>query len=448
MDINDVLSVSVSRNTSAPAATSFSNVAFFGPNLNMAARLAQFSNASGVAAAVTGGTNSPEYKAALRFFAEEGHPSLLWVGYVGGNKVLTDNAGTFTAGSIAITVNGTVVTQAFSTDKNTTLTSLAAAIAALSSVNTATYSSGDHTITIVPESGVLLAVSVDTTLVTGTMTMAVSSVRTEDYDDALAAARLYDDNWYAFGVDTRTQNIVETVATWSTANSKLFGTSSDDANIVNVAPNSDTTSLAAVLKATTNGRTFVIYDPDADTTYEEMAVFAMSLQKHPGSYTLMYKTLASGTARTLTPTQSYNAGQKNCLVYEKVGGQSILHEGMVSSGEWFDVVVGIDWVVASCKTAVFAMQLNNDKISFDDDGTLAAKNVLSPVFQEGIDYKLFTKTKFDSTGRQIGGFYITTPDPDTISDLDKATRTFNGTKAVAFLAGAIHHMALEIEITY
>ena len=63
--------------------------------------------------------------------------SLLLVNCFGGKKAaiiktITDNAGTYTSGSIKVIVNGITVTQAYTTDKNSTLTLLATAIANLS----------------------------------------------------------------------------------------------------------------------------------------------------------------------------------------------------------------------------------------------------------------------------------------------------------------------------
>jgi len=87
------------------------------------------------------------------------------------NVVITDDAGTYTAGDIVVTVNGTDVTESFDTDKNTTMTALAASIQALATVSTAAYVAGSHTITIVAANDVDLTVTVDVSGITGTMTI-------------------------------------------------------------------------------------------------------------------------------------------------------------------------------------------------------------------------------------------------------------------------------------
>ena len=87
------------------------------------------------------------------------------------NVVILDDAGTFTAGDIVATVNGTDVTESFDTSKDVTMTALAASIQALATVLTATYSSVAHTITVVAANDVELTITMDVTGITGNMTI-------------------------------------------------------------------------------------------------------------------------------------------------------------------------------------------------------------------------------------------------------------------------------------
>lgn len=103
--------------------------------------------------------------------------------------VITDDAGTFTAGSIVTTVNGTAITTAFDTNKDTTLTAHAAAIqAGVANVYSAVYSAGSHTITIKTRNTDLV-VTVDVSGITGNMT--ISSVVTTSLDSALEGIALH-----------------------------------------------------------------------------------------------------------------------------------------------------------------------------------------------------------------------------------------------------------------
>jgi hypothetical protein len=96
--------------------------------------------------------------------------------------VILDDAGTFTAGDIVTTVNGTAITTTFGTDKDTTMTAHAAAIlAGVTGVSACAYSAGSHTITIQTRD-ISLTVETDVSGLTGTMT--ITSYTTTSLDAA------------------------------------------------------------------------------------------------------------------------------------------------------------------------------------------------------------------------------------------------------------------------
>lgn len=102
----------------------------------------------------------------------------------GANQVvITDDGGTYTAGNYVVTINGQTLTVAFNTDKATTLGDVATALQALGFVTSATYVGGSNTITIVATADVYLAVSVDLSGITGTMT--ISGYTHSSTDDIL-----------------------------------------------------------------------------------------------------------------------------------------------------------------------------------------------------------------------------------------------------------------------
>ena len=88
--------------------------------------------------------------------------------------VINDNAGTWTAGSAVVTINGTAYTQSW-TAKDASMAALAVQIATNAAVSSATYSATAHTITIVGKQGQALVVSSDLSSITGTMTFTVNS---------------------------------------------------------------------------------------------------------------------------------------------------------------------------------------------------------------------------------------------------------------------------------
>lgn len=90
-------------------------------------------------------------------------------------SVITDDAGTWTAGDFGVTINGVTVTVTFATDKATSMAAMATALQALSFIAAAVYTAASNIITITAEEDVdITAVTTDVTARTGTMT--ISSV--------------------------------------------------------------------------------------------------------------------------------------------------------------------------------------------------------------------------------------------------------------------------------
>ena len=90
---------------------------------------------------------------------------------------ITDNGGTWSAGSVSVSVNGNDYSQIFDTDKNTSMESLADLIDTDPDVLSAVYSSDDHTILITPEANTRLYVTHDLSGITGSMTFTVGNAK-------------------------------------------------------------------------------------------------------------------------------------------------------------------------------------------------------------------------------------------------------------------------------
>lgn len=447
--IDNIVSVSLTQTTRTVSQTGFSTILILDHNLNSAARLVEFSKDSltDLAAALTGGILAPSYIAATSIFSQNPSISSVSIGYRNGQKVYTDSAGTYTAGSIVATVNGTDYTQVYDSDKATTLTALAAQIQGDANVSTAVYAAGSNTITITPVSTSVLAIEIDISAITGTMTGLLSSVATEAVADSLNAIRLYNDDWYGLVAVTRDEAEVTAIAVWTEANGKLFATSSADTDIIDVSDASDTTSLPAVFKAAGYARSFCYYYEAAATEYPEAGYLSALLSRIPGSYTGMFRQITGATRSLLSTTQSANALAKYCLTYETIGGVNITQQGKVASGEFIDVVIFFDWVIARVQEAAFSNFVNNEKVSFDDDGIQSMRNAIEPPLALGVTNKGIRPFSWDETTNvQTGGYYFVTPLRADVSTTDVNNRYLPGLQVYFFLSGAIHSTAIQLNV--
>lgn len=444
--LSNIVNVTIARQTVTVAQASFDIPLILSSDANFAARVKSYSSLTELKADLVAGSGDVEdtltYIMAAALFAQDPHPTTVKLGQRKTVKVLTDDAGTFTAGSIVVTVNGHEITQAFSTSKDDTLTALAAQIQALDEITTAAYSSGAHTITITGASGYIPSIDdIDLSGVTGTLAaIAISTTSAEDASDALDACILYDNAWYGLVLADRTEATILDVASSVDSNgTKIFFNASDDADIIDVTLASDSTSLPAVAKAAAYERAAMMYHSLADTESLDAGLMGVIFPKNPGSYTAKFKTVSGVTVDSLTTTQETNALAKYAGVYTEIGGRNMFQEGRVAEGEWIDTIIFIDWLKSRLKEAIFAVLANNDKVPYDDGGIAAIVGAMTEVFEQGIRYGGITSPVYNATtGVQTGGYVITVPKAADIASASKNARALPDIEFTAYLAGAIH----------
>lgn len=123
---------------------------------------------------------------------------------------ITDDNGTWTSGTAIVTVNAISYKQVWGTDKDTSMTALAAQIESNEVVLTAVYDSGSRTILITPVAGIFLAVTSDLTMMVGTMTFEIVTGGTWDSGNVVVMVnnRTYTQTW-----DTDKTTSLEALAT-------------------------------------------------------------------------------------------------------------------------------------------------------------------------------------------------------------------------------------------
>lgn len=453
MSLQEIVNVVITQETASIEQAGFSTVLILGTNGNIASRTQEFTAADAtLAAALNGGVNAAEYKAAVDLKAQSPCPPTFKIGCIGIAKVLTDDAGTYTAGDISLDINGTTITESFDTDKDTTLTNLAATIQALASVSTAVYAAGSHTITITPIATAAIGITnIDLTGITGTMVaiaVTTTGAATETITNALNSIITEDTDWYGLVTVTRTQADQEDAADWVEANDRLYFAGDNTQNIFDVTDALDSTTLPAVLKAAAYARTAVVATLNADTEYPDAALFGKLLPLTPGSYTAKFKTLASITADSLTNAQSVNARDKNANTDEPIAGKNIIREGTVAEGEYIDIIIFIDWLKARIQEEVYAVLVKNLKVPYTPAGLVQISSAIEQVLRIGQNNGGISDYSQDDDGVQNGGFVVTLPSYDDISAVDKANRELNNVQFTAWLSGAIHTVNISGVVTY
>lgn len=441
MGLNDIVNVVITRESRAVTQASFGTVLILGVNLNINGRVEYFEDADSAIEKVVG-SNTLEEAMINAIFAQNPSVERIALGAVSASKTFVFS-GTYTAGSITATVNGTTYTQTFSTDLDGTLTALAAQIAANAAVDTAAYTAGTNTLVVTPNTGYAVGVEFGLTGITGTMTYTIAATElAETYSQALGYINANKPDFYGIVAATRDVAKQTLVATWTEANKKVFVAASAESNIINQDSVTDTTSIAAVVKAQSLDRTFVVYHSLAATEAIDAAMLGKVLPFDPGTYTLAFKALASITVDAITATQETNAVSKNCSFYTEIGGVNIVPGSKCGSDEFFDVIVFIDWLESRITEAVYRVLVSTKKVAFTTAGIYQIASAIEQPLKIGQNRGGISPTAFDSNDVQIGGYNIVIPSLTSVPSADKVSRTLNGVSFVAYLAGAIHKVRI------
>lgn len=199
------------------------------------------------------------------------------------------------------------------------------------------------------------------------------------------------------------------------------------------------TEITTITSVTTGGAT----QPTATITYSttdewaDCAWFGRQFPKDPGSSTWKFKSLTGVVANGSTTGKPYlTTSELNTLFgkegngYNLIAGIGITENGTVGSGEYIDVIRGVDWLKARIQTLVFTPLIQLNKVPYTDAGIQIVVTQLKAALQEGVDADF------------ISDYEVTFPEVADISQTDKAARLLPDVNFTATLAGAIHKVEI------
>ncbi len=327
-------------------------------------------------------------------------------------------------------VNGAAITSVpFNTDNATTLSDLAAIIAAVDGISTA-VSNGTDTITVTADAaGIAFVLS--NFVVTGGADQAGIVITTTT--DNLGIAEILntiaeeDDDWYGLIWTERSALQVLEAAKAIETRYKIFGTCSSDSDLLD---SGSSTDIAAVLFAGKYARTYVIYNAD-DTDFADAAWMGNRFPFDPGTENWMFAQLVGITADSLTSSKRASLIAKNANYYVTIGGVDMTEPGMMASGEYIDVIRLTDWLHARIQENVFQAIVSLPKIPYTDDGIAIVKNKIREVLQ---------KAEKDGGIAADPQFTVTAPRALDVSQTNRANRFLPDVKFTCRVTGAIDYV--------
>lgn len=448
--ISTIVNVQISRETQAVTQAGFGVPLILGDNSSGwgSERVRTYVNMEEVATDFT--SSHEEYLAAQAIFSQSPRVERIKIAReasrVAQQRTLTFSGNLVTGNSIAGTVDGVALSATpFNTSNAQTLTDLATALQATAGIATA-VSNGTNQITITAANAGI-PVLLSGFVVTGgasqpTITIA-TTVANHGIAEDLAEIQEEDDDWYGLIWIERTQGYVEQAAAAIEARRKIFITCTDASGVLVAAT---TTDLGSVLSAANYARTAVIWN-DEPNDFADAAWMGKLFPYDPGSETWKFKTLNSITADTLTSTQRAGAQGKDVNIYVTVGGVDITQEGVMASGEFIDVIRGVDWLQARMEEAIFARLARVPKIPYTDAGVQNIVNLMRGVLNNAIAVGLLSGDALDPDNDIQTPYVVTYPRVVDVSENDRAERFLPDLRFTARLAGAIHRVTIQGVVT-
>lgn len=438
MALDDIVNVQITPDSVGVQEAGFGTPMIFSPNATFPERSRTYGSLS--AFADDWDSTTPEYKMAERIFAQDVQVQEVKVGRVDGAaptmrwKIAVAQVEDSTDYEVRIGDDTVTVTSDTDATNDEIVQLLVDEITTLDPdglTASAQGSVGSKYLRIVADdAGAWFDVALNTSMLRqNLLTIEQDHDSPTDLADEIAAVAAEDDTWYGMLWAYPSIGCVNDIADYAESHEKLYCTQSQDSAIVQTTEGADTTSVAAVQKSAANVRTFGIYHPDP-SAFADAAWLGRCLPLAPGSETWKFKTLRGVTAPYLSDSMYTNAKAKSWNIYHEVAGVNITEEGVVSGGEFVDVVRFRDWLKARIAESVFAKLAGAQKVPFTDSGIAVIQAAILARLKEGVD---------------VGGLDPTDPKPTCtvpratdVPTADRAARKLTGVKFTARLAGAIH----------
>jgi len=256
----------------------------------------------------------------------------------------------------------------------------------------------------------------------------------------LAAVQAANNEWYALIETLRTKVDVIEIAAWCEAEKKLFGTVSDDADIIDKDETTDLSSLPALFKIAQYHYSWCLYHA-TPSDFIDAAWMGKELPKQAGASTWALKELIGITGDKLTTTQSINALSKQCNTYEYFGGIYITREGKVFDNKYIyiDITRGLGWLVNDIQTTIFNYLIEADKIPYTDSGITMIRNQLSSRLSNAVSIGILAPDPAPA---------ITVPKVIDVPEIDKQNRILRNIDFTAVLAGAVHKVEVRGKVSF
>jgi len=435
-NINSIVNVVITRESARITRAGFGTALVLGVHNKFDEAVRKYNDIAGVGEDFA--STDEVYVAAAQLFGQQISPASILVGKrntTAEQSNIITIGGTPAEGDVyTVTVNRNTYT--YTAPATPTTDSVATGIQALIDADTeidAAVVASD--ITCTPANvGSSFLLSALATSILGTIVIAEDTGTVETIADSLDAIDAENPAWYALVVTKRgaeadrIADILET-AIQSEARTKLYGCSSSQASAITTADD----DVFSVLKGLNYDRTFGFYST-SDLNYPEAAIFGLQLPKTAGTTNWKFKQIKGVPAEVLTATQANELlGKRANFVEEIKGVAAITSEGNVMSGEYIDVIRGVDSTQAEIGEDIYVYLLSQEKVPFTDTGISAIMSLVFKVLDRKSKIGLYVASSLKVQG----------PKAADVPTAEKANRQLFGVTFSAQLQGAVNYVEIK-----
>lgn len=421
-DLDDIIQISLSRESVAVATASFSIPLILAEFTNFAERTRTYNNITDVEVDFNEG--EPVHEIAEQLFGQSTVLGAVPPSLVVGRKQIDNTVLTPTVANSAVytvTVNGTA--YSFTSGLAATAAEITAGLEAAITATGVTVTDNTGTLTIAPTTpGDNWSVTVSANITK------VDGPSTEAWTDALAAVEVENDTWYALFSPTQVLADQDELAEAIRARRKIYGISSSDTNALTTA----TTDIGAILSARSEGRTFGVWSATSGTEYPEAVWAGSQLAVTPGSNDWDFKRGVGATVSKLSPTQITNLKAKNWNYYIAKGGVNIFMNGNMFDNQPIDLTVGEDWLYARLQEQIYFRLINSLKVPMTNVGMTIIEGEIRSVLAQA-----------EANGLIDSGWQVTAPDVLSIPANQRAQRIAGTFVFRARFAGSVRKVVIQ-----
>lgn len=266
--------------------------------------------------------------------------------------------------------------------------------------------------------------------------------------DTLAAIQVENNDWYFMCAEDHTEAFqlamaAEIEATATSDYPKMYFTTTQDVNTLKALPD-PADDVIGKLAALGYDRTVCDWHDQADDIFPEMGLVGANGVYQAGSITWKFTQIKGVPAAADPVTGIRLSDNKQGFIEDRNGGWMgvekkipFYHEGKTVGGEWIDIIRGSDWLRDQHEIELLNLLLSQrgGKISYASPNKIL--NTVDAVNQRAVDI-----------GFLDGYTPATVPDYLTLSFADKASRVLKDVNWTGFIAGAVHNIVTNGNLTY